>query len=382
MPTAEIIAIGTELLLGEIQDTNTRYLARQLRDAGIDLYRTTIIGDNEHRIAQAIQEAMHRSDIILTTGGLGPTVDDPTRQAVARAVGVEVEYRPELWDQIQERFSRYGRRATENNRRQAYIPAGAAAIENPVGTAPGFIVDTSLNVIISLPGVPREMEYLFQSPVLPYLKERFQLQSIIQAYVIHTAGVGESQVDEWVSDLETNANPTVGLLAHPGQVDIRVTAKGSSREETEQMISAVVAEILERVGDAYFGANDETLESVVLPVLQKQPWALVESGFDGILIQLLKPTYSAAQEDGSSDQTLRAARELREFYQAELALSAHLERTGRQHRLTLALVTLERTYEAERTYGGPPENSILWAANTTMDFIRRSMRERVTKERG
>ena len=382
MPTAEIIAIGTELLLGEIQDTNTRYLARQLRDAGIDLYRTTIIGDNEHRIAQAIQEAMHRSDIILTTGGLGPTVDDPTRQAVARAVGVEVEYRPELWDQIQERFSRYGRRATENNRRQAYIPAGAAAIENPVGTAPGFIVDTSLNVIISLPGVPREMEYLFQSPVLPYLKERFQLQSIIQAYVIHTAGVGESQVDEWVSDLETNANPTVGLLAHPGQVDIRVTAKGSSREETEQMISAVVAEILERVGDAYFGANDETLESVILPVLQKQPWALVESGFDGILIQLLKPTYSAAQEDGSSDQTLRAARELREFYQAELALSAHLERTGRQHRLTLALLTSERTYDAERTDGGPPENSILWAANTTMDFIRRSMRERVTKERG
>jgi molybdenum cofactor synthesis domain-containing protein len=150
MPTAEIIAIGTELLLGEIQDTNTQFLARQLRNIGIDLYRSTQIGDNTERIAAVIQEAMDRSDIVITTGGLGPTVDDPTREAVARAFGVQTVYHPELWQQILERYRSYSRQPTENNRRQAYLPYNAIAIENPVGTAPAFRVETAKNVIISL----------------------------------------------------------------------------------------------------------------------------------------------------------------------------------------------------------------------------------------
>jgi nicotinamide-nucleotide amidase len=165
MPTAEIIAIGTELLLGEIQDTNTRYLARLLRDHGVDLYRTTIVGDNVERIAQAIRESLARCQIVITTGGLGPTVDDPTRQAAALAVGVDLEFRPELWDQIQDRFKRYNRPATENNRRQAFIPKGAIAVENPVGTAPAFIVETPTQAIVSLPGVTPEMEYLIKKAV-------------------------------------------------------------------------------------------------------------------------------------------------------------------------------------------------------------------------
>ncbi len=136
MPTAEIITIGTELLLGEIVDTNSQFLARQLRDVGIDLFRITTVGDNVGRIAKAIQQALKRCDIVLTTGGLGPTVDDPTRDAVAQALGVPTEYHPELWSQIRDRFKRFGRIPTENNRRQAYIPQGAIPIENPVGTAP------------------------------------------------------------------------------------------------------------------------------------------------------------------------------------------------------------------------------------------------------
>ena len=125
MPTAEIITIGTELLLGEIQDTNTQFLARQLRDIGVDLYRSTQIGDNIDRISAVIQEAMNRSEIIITTGGLGPTIDDPTREAVARALGVQTEYHPELWEQILQRYQRYSRQPTENNRRQAYLPMTA-----------------------------------------------------------------------------------------------------------------------------------------------------------------------------------------------------------------------------------------------------------------
>jgi nicotinamide-nucleotide amidase len=214
MPSAEIIAIGTELLLGEIQDTNTRYLARSLMEVGVDLYRTMVVGDNAERIALAIQEALQRCQIIITKGGLGPTLDDPTRDAVALAVGVAKEFRPELWEQIQERFKRYGRQATDNNRRQAYIPQGSTAIRNPVGTAPAFYYESQNRVIVSLPGVPREMEHLFENDVLPYLKNKYNLLGTIKASVLHAAGIGESQIDEWIADLETNANPTVGLAAH------------------------------------------------------------------------------------------------------------------------------------------------------------------------
>ncbi len=141
MPTLEIITIGTELLLGEIQDTNSTYIARTLRDHGIDIYRITTIGDNAGRISSAITEALTRAEIVITTGGLGPTVDDPTREAVAMATDRELEYREDLWEVIQERFKLYGRKPTENNRRQAYIPKGALPIENPVGTAPCYVVE-------------------------------------------------------------------------------------------------------------------------------------------------------------------------------------------------------------------------------------------------
>ena len=138
MPIAEVIAIGTELLLGQIQDTNTAYIARTLNASGIDIFRATMIGDNENRIAAVINETLQRADIIITTGGLGPTVDDPTRNAVALAYGVENVYRAELWEEIQDRFRAYGRAPSENNKRQAYLPQGAVVIHNPVGTAPAF----------------------------------------------------------------------------------------------------------------------------------------------------------------------------------------------------------------------------------------------------
>ena len=143
MPSAEIITIGTEILLGEIVDTNTRYIARTLRDMGVDIYRTITIGDNVERIAEAIRGSMSHADIVITTGGLGPTVDDPTRLAVAKAVGVETEFREDLWEQVVAIISRYGRKPSENQKRQAYIPKGALGISNPVGTAPCFIVEHS-----------------------------------------------------------------------------------------------------------------------------------------------------------------------------------------------------------------------------------------------
>ena len=138
MPLAEIITIGTEILLGEIMDTNTRHIALALRGLGVDLYRTTTIGDNVERIASAIRDSMERAEIIITTGGLGPTVDDPTREAVARAAGVEIEFRDDLWKQVVETVARYGRRPSENQKRQAMVPKGALGVKNPVGTAPAL----------------------------------------------------------------------------------------------------------------------------------------------------------------------------------------------------------------------------------------------------
>ncbi len=202
MPVAEIITIGTEILLGEIIDTNAQFIARKLRDAGIDLFRKTTVGDNPGRIADAIRQALQRCDIVITTGGLGPTVDDPTRVAVAEAMNLELEYRPELWDQIQSRFKRFGRLPTENNMRQAYVPAGATAITNPVGTAPAFIVNSGDCSVISLPGVPREMEYLLEREVLPYLEMRFKNSGVIKARTLHTVGIGESRIDDLIGDLE------------------------------------------------------------------------------------------------------------------------------------------------------------------------------------
>jgi competence/damage-inducible protein CinA-like protein len=381
MPVAEIIAIGTELLLGEVLDTNTASIARRFRDLGIDLYRTTIVGDNIERIASALKEAMQRSDIILTTGGLGPTVDDPTRQAVARAIDAELEYRPELWEQIQERFARYNRQPTENNRRQAFIPQGSVVLENPVGSAPAFYMDLGRNMIISLPGVPREMEALMEQKVIPLLRRRFPLDQIIKIHVLHCAGVGESQVDEWIADFETCANPTVGLLAHAGRVDIRIAAKASSEEEAEYMIAEVAVKIRERVGAAIYGMDAESLEGVLRQRLDARGWTLagLECGLDGKLLDALQIAGASPEHTRSINEPkplsdfYRLVREFQEECRADAALGALYSPGAVRQLLNLFLITPQEEFEISRSYGGPPELGVAWAVNTTLDFIRRNI---------
>ena len=289
MPSAEILTIGTELLLGETIDTNSNFLARSLRDAGIDLFRITTVGDNTKRIAQAIQESLERCDIVLTTGGLGPTIDDPTRDAVALALGVKSEFHPELWEQIKSRFQKLGRIPTENNRRQAYIPEGAVAIENPVGTAPIFIMEMNSQVVIALPGVPREMSFLMEHNVLPYLRQHFHLHEVIRTRLLHTVGVGESQIDDLIGDLEKLSNPTVGLTAHSGQVDVRITVKADSEAASVKLIEPLEAELRSRLGDCVYGVDGDTLEEVTLRSLTTHNWTLtvIEAGLGGELIRRL-----------------------------------------------------------------------------------------------
>lgn len=264
MPTAEIIAIGTELLLGVTQDTNTSFLAKELNRLGIDVYRSTIIGDNPTRITQAIQEASIRAEILITSGGLGPTVDDPTRQAVADAFHQPLVFHPDLWEAIQARFKRAGRIVSENNKRQAFIPENARVIENKVGTAPSFYIENNNRIIISLPGVPAELKFLFQTALVPLLQRKYGLHQIIYSKIIHTSGMGESLVDEALADLEELTNPTVGLTAHPAMVDIRITVKAADSKHAIQTIEPLLQTIQKRLGDNIFGYDDEKLVDSVI----------------------------------------------------------------------------------------------------------------------
>jgi nicotinamide-nucleotide amidase len=375
MPVAEIITIGTELLLGEIQDTNTHFLARNLRDIGVDLYRTTTVGDNLQRIAQVIRESLERCDIILTTGGLGPTVDDPTRQAVADALGVELVYLPELWEMIEQRFKRYGREASDNNRRQAYIPAGAEAIQNPVGTAPAFIARQASKVIICLPGVPREMEQLYTQAVFPYLQSHYQLTNIIKARVLHTASIGESYVDEVIGELEMQSNPTVGLLANPGRVDIRITAKGDSADEVDALIAHTEAIIRKKLGKSIYGQDDETLEQATLIALIKKQLSaiLILHGFGGDLFERLLNSaqihINLQPEPLSPDLLDERWQEVKTLPAAIILLATFLPKDDK-----FSLEIIHQSPEGEkrlsRSFGGPSQMAPLWAENTCLDCIR------------
>jgi len=369
MPSAEIITIGTEILLGEIVDTNTRYIARTLRGMGVDLYRTITIGDNVDRIAEAIRHSMERAEIVITTGGLGPTVDDPTREAVAKAIGVENEFREDLWEQVVAVISRYGRKPSENQKRQAYVPQGAIGIPNPVGTAPCFIVETERNAVASLPGVPNEMEHILHESIIPYLQKRFNLDEIIKIRVLHCAGLGEGMIDEKIADLETLSNPTVGLAAHTGVVDIRIAAKARDESGADAMIAQIEQQVRERLGDVVFGADEDKLEDIVLNAVAKRGWTLVgvESGLDGLLAR--KVPHTVSLPGLSTDSLLAALRAARAESDAEAALgvSMHLE----ERSADMALITPSGEKAHRITYGGPPRSLARWSVNLALDWLRR-----------
>ncbi len=385
MPSAEIITIGTEILLGEIVDTNTRYIAQVLRGMGVDLYRTITIGDNVERIADAIRNSMKRAEIVITTGGLGPTVDDPTREAVARAAGVELEFREDLWEQVIETISRYGRKPSENQKRQAYAPKGALGINNPVGTAPCFIVehDSPLplgegqgvreSIVISLPGVPNEMEHILHESVVPYLQKRFNLNQIIKIKVLHCAGLGEGLIDEKIADLETLSNPTVGLAAHTGVVDIRIAAKAKNEAEADEMIARIEHDVRERLGDVVFGANEDQLEDAALNAVASRGWSLIglESNLNGLLARKIPHTVSVSSLQSSS--LLDQLRSARNSSNADIALGVIVNIEDRSADMALITPKFEKTHRV--TYGGPPRSLPLWSVNLALDWLRRRASE-------
>ncbi|HTP10494.1 MAG TPA: CinA family nicotinamide mononucleotide deamidase-related protein [Anaerolineae bacterium] len=388
---AEIIATGSELLLGEVTDTNSTYIARKLREIGLNLFYKTVVGDNEQRMEEALRIALNRSDVIITTGGLGPTVDDVTRPAVARAVNRELIFSAELLAQIQDRFRAYGSPMGapigENNRRQAYLPQDAIPIENPVGTAPCFIVEYHDHLIISLPGVPREMEYLIDHVVLPFLKDKLHLTDVILIRTLHTVGLGESRIDEAIGDLETSANPTVGLSAKAGQVDIRVTSKAATRAEAEVLNAAMEQRVRKKLDQFIFGVDEDTLESVVTRLLNNQHLTLasVECGTGGMLGGRLAQLGEAFRggitvADGTLsnlDAVAEAAHHIRADRGSDFGLCASvipaLEQRGLK--LMIALVTPDDVKTNERGYGGHSALAQQWASTAALGMVWRRMRD-------
>ena len=268
---AEIVAIGSELLLGQIVDTNSAWMAQRLADLGVNLFYKTVVGDNPGRMLEITNRAMERSDLVITSGGLGPTQDDLTREVVAQATNRKLVMDPELLAQIEERFRRRGLIMTENNDRQALIPEGAITVKNPNGTAPSFIVEDPRAVVYCLPGVPFEMKWLFDNELVPYLRGKFGLSEAIFSRVLKVADLGESGVDDLMGHLIANSvNPTVGVLAHPGQVDVRITAKSTNREEADKLIAPLEREVRELLGGHVFAVDEETMPQVVGELLRSR----------------------------------------------------------------------------------------------------------------
>lgn len=377
--TAEILAIGTELLLGEIVDTNTRAIARALRETGIDLFRTMTVGDNTDRIAEALKDSFQRADVVITTGGLGPTIDDVTRQGVARAFALELEYHSSLWLQIEQRFQRFHRSPTENNRRQAMLPTGALAVENPIGTAPGFILSHNQKTVIALPGVPAEMVYLLEHEVIPYLKERTQTGAVILPRVLHLAGVGESWVDERIQDLEESSNPTVGLAAHPGLVDIRITAKAGTAEAAGNMLDEMEAELRSRLGAAIYGIDDSTLAGTLLHILESKDVniTLFTAGMGSEIADQLAPHLE--REGAITDPEMFSnEQDLKAFITGQhqdaipgVVLLAALDHMEDRSRLQLGIQMGGSLQVRTLYFGGADSLTQEWALHQSLDFLRR-----------
>jgi nicotinamide-nucleotide amidase len=308
---AELVMIGSELLLGEIVDTNAAYLARELALIGCDLYFKTTVGDNPARMEEAFRLALGRAGLVISSGGLGPTEDDLTREVAARVMGRELVFHQRLMDQIEERMRRRGFAVSPNNRKQAVLPAGAIAIENRRGTAPGFILEGELGTIIAMPGVPSELQGMMEAAVLPYLKRRYGIAATIVSRTLKVSGMTESGVDQVVGDLiRESANPTVGIYASPGLIRLRVTAKAADEAAAGRMIEGVEEVIRGRLGEAVFGVDDETLEEVVAALLEERglTLAVVETTTGGVVAQRLTQARAAAFLGGVVLPSAEAAR--------------------------------------------------------------------------
>jgi len=271
---AEVVGVGTELLLGQIANTNARWISERLADIGVDVLHHQVVGDNLDRIADALRHALSRADVVIATGGLGPTQDDITRQAVALVAGATLVRHADLEEMIRQKFAGVGRTMPESNLVQADVPEGARVILPGRGTAPGLVLDVGGVRTYALPGVPAEMAEMMESTVLPELAALAGPAAIVSR-IIRCVGMAESRIAELLDDLfRRSDNPTLAYLAGGGEVRVRLTAKATSREEARALIEPVLEEVVGRIGDFVFTTDDEELEEAVGRLLQAAGKAL------------------------------------------------------------------------------------------------------------
>ena len=284
--TFEIIAVGTELLLGQIVNTNAQYISCELSDMGFNLYYTTVVGDNPDRLKAALAVAADRADAVITTGGLGPTKDDLTKETIAEFCGKKCVMHEESRKKIEERFARIPNGMPKSNLKQAEMPEGCIVLENNNGTAPGAIIESEKGIFIMLPGPPSEMKLMFESGVRPYLASK--MDSIIVSHTLRVFGIGESAAAEELGGLLDNQNPTVAPYAKTGEVELRLTAKAESAEKAEEMIEPVEQKVRDILGDKIYGmGGDNSLENVVVSQLLKKGLKMTsaESCTGGMVMQ-------------------------------------------------------------------------------------------------
>ena len=382
---AEILMIGTELLLGQIEDTNATHMARVLADNGINLYQKTTIGDNTERIVDALNAALSRSDVVLCSGGLGPTEDDLTRECVAEAMGQPLEYHHEIYAHIEMMFSRIGYTITENNKKQAFAPEGAVIVDNPNGTAPGLIVEGEKGTIVCMPGVPHELHAMLDDSVLPYLREKFDLGAVIHYRVLKVCGYGESRVDAAMGDLMSSSeNPKIGVLANPAHVRIRISARANTVEEANALIDPVDAAVRERLPGLIMGTNDDTIESVVDALFAERGWtlAVAESSSGGMICQRLAAAgagclaggrvypIDAASAVDAKEAGLEWARQCMEQCSASCGLAVVSDLRNQRTVIVFVSPDGETDWEINRRTRRD-ERMQLWTSVTALEYVRR-----------
>lgn len=278
--TAEILCIGSELLLGNITNGNARWIAEQLASLGVPHQRQMVVGDNRERLMAEVRQAAGRCRVLITTGGLGPTPDDLTTEAIAAAFETPLVEHPEVWAAIQARLSARGRTCSPSNRRQAFLPKGAELLPNPTGTAPGMIWSPTPGfTVLTFPGVPSEMKAMWQQTAAPWLRQSGLAAGVFASRMLHFWGVSESALAEEMADLLEQVNPTVAPYAGAGEVKLRITARAERQAEAEALLLPVEREIRSRTGQSCFGVDEQSLAAVVLERLRQrgQTVAVAES---------------------------------------------------------------------------------------------------------
>jgi len=406
---AEIVSIGTELLLGDVTNSNAAFLGRELASLGIDLYFITCVGDNPTRMEETLQKAFSRSDLVITTGGLGPTSDDITREVIAKAFARPLKRDEKAEEMIRDFFARRDREMPEENLKQATLPEGAEPLFNETGTAPGFFLDVDGGKIFALPGVPPEMKMMFRKRVRPKLIETQSGREIIHSRVLRIFGIGESEVENRLRKIIAGqTNPTVAPLAGKGEVQVRITCKDINKDLASEKIAKVAREISAILGNYVYGEDEDTLEGVMAVLLSQGGWtlAIAESCTGGLVGSRITDVPGASEffrgsivayndaiksgvlgvkeetlrEHGavSEETALEMARGTRRICQSDIGvgLTGIAGPGGGTPQkpvgtVSFAIVAPEREYSMTRLLGSSRKDNKWRAGNQALDLVRR-----------